>query len=208
MGDRGKAVSVKTSRRRGALRALLGLGMSLLPSLGLRAEDALHVSLQAGLQIPTAPDLKRTAGSGPSPNLGAMLAWGSREDFALRLRLDATRFREARQEVDSPGLRQTITTKVRYESLGLEQLNYEGPWSFGAGLYAVRWSVDSANRLESAGEAFEPRSTARWTRLGLGAMVGRQWAKHVDVELRFMASHYGQENQPATAVSLNFVWTF
>ncbi|WLT31443.1 hypothetical protein [Geothrix sp. PMB-07] len=198
---------MRASRGRRSWRIILALAGCLLGPM-VAAEDALHFSLQAGLQVPTAPDLKRTAGTGPSPNLGAMVAWGSREDFALRLRVDMTRFREARQEVDSPGLKQAITTKVRSESVGLEQLDYEGPWSFGAGLYAVRWTVDSANRLESAGDVFEPRSTTRWTRLGLGLMVGRQWSKHTDVELRFMSSHYGQENQPTNVVSVNLVWTF
>lgn len=180
----------------------------LLATLSLAAEEALHFSLQVGLLVPAAPDLKLTTGSGPSPNLGAMVAWGSREDFALRLRVDLTRFREGRQEADTPGVHQVITTQVRNESIGLEQLDYEGPWSFGAGLYAVRWSVDSANRLESAGDVFEPRSTTCWTRLGLGLMVGRQWSKHADVEFRFMSSHYGQENQPTNVVSLNLIWTF
>lgn len=207
MGDRGGAVSGEASGGRRRWRYLATAAGCLLGPAGL-AEDALHLGLQAGLQVPAAPDLKRTAGSGASPNLGAMLAWGSRDDFALRLRVDATRFREARQEVDNPGLRQVITTRVRSESVGLEQLDYEGRWSFGAGLYAVRWTVESANRLESAGDVFEPRSTTRWTRLGLGLMVGRQWSKHGDVELRFMSSHYGQENQPTNVVSLNLVWTF
>jgi hypothetical protein len=180
----------------------------LLVQARLYAHDSMHFGMQVGLQVPASPDLRLTGGSGLSPTLGAIVDWGTREDFALRLRLDLARFREGQQVVDAPGLHQVITTKVRNESLGVEQLFYFDRWSMGLGAYGIRWSVDSTNRLEAATGAFEQSGSSSWTRLGLGLMAGYRWTKHAEVELRFVSSHYGQENQPTSVVSLNLVWTF
>jgi hypothetical protein len=134
--------------------------------------------------------------------------WGSREQQTLRLRLDVERYQEGKQVSEAAGLHQELTTKVRNGSLGLEQLFYVDGWSYGAGLYAIRWTVDSTNLLTTSGGSFAPSGRSQWTRLGLGAMTGYKWTEHVEVELRFVGSHYGQENQPTGVVSLNLVWTF
>jgi hypothetical protein len=186
----------------------------LLGSERLQADDSMRWGLQGGLLVPASADLRLTSRSGLNATLGARVewraseGWGSREHETLRLRLDLERFREAQQVTDSPGLHQVITTKVHNESLGVEQLFYVDRWSMGLGAYGIRWHVDSTNRLETTTGTFAPSSSSSWTRLGLGLMTGYRWAEHAEVELRFVSSHYGQENQPASVVSLNLVWTF
>ncbi|HJV49322.1 MAG TPA: hypothetical protein VJ549_08620 [Geothrix sp.] len=192
-----------------------GLLLTLCLSPGrLSAEESPRFGLQVGGQVAASSDLRLTTGSGLAPTFGLRVEWGSREEWGsrlsqtLRLRADVSRFREGRQEADAPGLHQVISTKVRNESLGLEQLFYENRWSAGWGVYGIHWTVDSVNQLETPSGSFAPAVSSHWTRLGLGLLVGRQWTRHAEVELRFVSSHYGQENQPAGVVSLNLVWTF
>ncbi|GLH74420.1 hypothetical protein GETHLI_29220 [Geothrix limicola] len=185
-----------------------------LASAGLLAEDSPRFGFQVGGLVPASPDLRLTTGGGLAPAFGLRVEWGSREEWGsrlsqtLRLRVDAARFREGRQVSDVSGLHQVLTTKVRYESLGLEQLFYENRWSLGWGVHGLHWTVDSQNQLETPSGTFAPAGSSHWTRLGLSLVAGRQWTKHAEVELRFLSSHYGQENQPTSVVSLNFVWTF
>jgi len=201
----GAGLGESSVRRCASWTVLLGL---LLGQASLQAQDALFWGVQAGLVVPAAPDLKLTAGSGLAPTLGGRVEWGSREDLMLRLRLDVTRFRGGNQVADSQGFHQEISTKVRNESLALEQLFYQDRWSLGVGLCAVHWTVDSTNRLVTATDTFAPTGSSSTTRVGLSLVGGYRWTRHADLELRFVSSHYGQENQPAGMVSLNFVWTF
>ena len=189
-----------------AIRALVAGGMLAWSSLG--AEESFRWGLQGGVLMPASPDLKLTTSSGLNASLGARLEWGSYADQTLRLRLDREQFREGHQGSEAPALHQEVSTRVHDESLGLEQLFHQERWSLGLGLYGIHWTVDSTNRLSTPAGTFSPSGSSRWTRAGVGLLVGRRWNANLGAEFRFVASRYGQENQPTRVASLNLIWTF
>jgi hypothetical protein len=206
----GEALEKKQAKRCLQSVLLMGLSFSQTP---LGATDSIRWGAQGGLLVPASSDLRLTTGSGLNASLGARVEWhsqewGSREQQTVRFRIDMERYKEGKQVSDAAGLHQDITTKVRNASLGVEQLFYVDDWSYGAGLYAIRWTVDSTNLLATSGGSFTPSGSSNWTRFGLSVALGHRWTEHVEVELRMVGSHYGQENQPIGVVSLNFVWTF
>ncbi len=189
-----------------AFRTLAAGGMLVWSSLG--AGESLRWGLQGGLLMPASPDLKLTTGSGLNASFGARVEWGSYADQTLRLRLDREQFGAGHQIKDSLAVHQEIDTKVHDESLGLEQLFHQERWFLGLGLYGIRWTVASTNRLVTAAGSFTPSGSSRWTRAGVGLLVGRRWNANLGAEVRFVASRYGQENQPTRVASLNLVWSY
>jgi len=202
----GPLVRYGPSLRSAMTRAALLLGL-LQPAL-LGAGESFRWGLQGGLLMPASPDLKLTTSSGLNASLGARLEWGSYADQTLRLRLDREQFGAGRQIKDSPTVHQEIDTRVHDESLGLEQLFHQERWFLGLGLYGIRWTVDSTNKLSTPTGTFSPSGSSRWTRAGVGLLVGRHWNANLGAEFRFVASRYGQENQPTRVASLNLIWTF
>lgn len=204
--------ALEKKRANGRLPSSLLMGL-LLGQMPLCATDSIRWGLQAGWLAPASSDLRLTTGSGLNASLGARVEWnsqewGSREQQTVRFRFDIDRYKEGKQVSDAAGLHQEIRTTVKNASFGVEQLFYVDRWSYGAGLYAIRWTVDSTNLLVTPGGSFEPSGPSSWTRFGLSMSVGHRWTEHVEVELRMVGSHYGQENQPTGVVSLDFVWTF
>ncbi len=206
MSTDGPRVRYGPSTRSVCARAALLVGLLQPASLG--AGESLRWGLQGGLLMPASPDLQLTTGSGPSLGFGARLEWGSYTDQSLRLRLDREQFRAGRQIKDSLAVHQEMDTKVHDESLGLEQLFHQERWFVGLGLYGIRWTVDATNRLTTLAGTFSPSGSSRWTRAGVGLLVGRRWNANLGAEVRFVASRYGQENQPTRVASLNLVWSY
>lgn len=184
------------------------LAFLLTGSLALRADTPLQYGLQVGLALPASSDLKATVGSGPNVSLGAHLAWARTEDQTLRARLDMQGFAQGNQAGDSAGLHQEMTTKVRNASLGLEYLVRQNRWSLGAGLYLIRWTVDSSNTLTAPDGQFAPSGSSTWIREGLGLISTYRLTKQADIELHLIASHFGQENLPTRMASFNLLWHF
>jgi len=193
------------------LPMILGLVLA-----GPRAEAAdgpvLIPGLQAALALPMGEDLRLTTGSGPCPIIGLHATWILDEHQALRPRLDLMFFDRDRQEVAEP-LPQRIDTRVQGTALGVEYLyrpqGNEGRWAVGAGLYLIRWSVTSTNRIRVPGSGTtETSGTARWTREGLGLVTTWRLTPRLDLEGRWIASHYGYENLPARLGTIGLLFHF
>ena len=184
--------------------------LSLTDGCLLEADQPFRWGAQAGLNAPLPSDLRLTAGSGLNPALGLNVDWMLPGGQTLRSRLDLGFFSRATQAYAVPGLQQTLTTQVRNEALGEEYLYRpgSGPWSFGAGLYLIRWRVASTDSLVTPQGVFTASSTSSWTRQGLGLITDYRLDRHSDLELSVLSSHYGYENQPARVAALNFLWHF
>lgn len=190
-------------------------GVALLPvvfGLPLRAAEPMRWGLQVGLSLAASNDLKLTTGLGPRLTYGAFAEWQLREDQALRVPVEFGFFNEGTQVSEAPGLHQELTTWVKHASLGVEYVVRPawqgGRWSVGGGLYLVRWTVDSTNRLVTPAGSFTPSGSSTWTRQGLGVLAGYRWTEHAELEVRILSSHYGQENQLARVASLNLLLHF
>jgi len=180
------------------------------PELG--ATEPLRWGAQVGLVQPGSGDLKVTAGSGPHILLGFHGEWTWDGQQALRTRLDVTFFSRGHQQGELPGLHQELWTRVTADSLGVEYLvrprALGGRWALGAGLYAIRWTVESRQLLQTSGGTFAPSGSSHWTRQGLGLLAGYRWTPQAETELRFVSSHLGYQNQPARSTSLSLIWHF
>lgn len=190
-------------------------GVALLPmvfGLPLRADEPVRWGLQVGLGQAASPDLQVTTGVGPSLTFDAFGEWRYRENQALRLPVEFGFFNQGTQVSEAPGLHQEMTTSVKHASMGAEYVVRPawqgGRWSVGGGLYLIRWTVDSTNRLVTPAGSFTPSGSSTWTRQGLGVMAGYRWTDRAELQFRIVSSHYGQENQPARMASLNLLLHF
>ena len=193
------------------LVALFGLlaGISLC---ALELPKGMTIGLQGGVALPAGDDLKLTTGSGPHLNLGVHLDMELSGFHGLRPRLDLLSFAQGHQEVSMP-LAQHLDTRVQGLSAGCEYLYYfegrEGRWAGGAGLYLIRWSVDSHNLVTvPGGDSVQASGTSRWTREGLGLVGTWRVTPRLEAEVRWLASHYGYENLPARLGTLGLLWRF
>ena len=190
-------------------------GVALLPvvfGLPLRADEPVRWGLQVGMGLADSNDLKVTTGPGLNPSLGVVGEWQFLKDQALRLRVEFGFFNEGTQVSEAPGLHQEMTTTVKNASLGAEYVLRPawqgGRWSVGGGLYLIRWTVDSTNRLVTPAGSFTPSGSTTWTRQGLGVLAVYQLTERAELEFRIVSSHYGQENQPTRVASLNLLLHF
>lgn len=168
--------------------------------------------LQAALVIPVGDDLRITTGSGPGFALGVHARWDFNEFHGLRPRLDLYTFSRGQQEVVVPQV-QRIETKVQGIALGVEYLyrpkGNQGSWAVGGGLYAIRWSVESSNRLDvPVGGTAGAAGTSRWTRAGLGLVSAYRFTPRLEAEVRWISSRYGYENLPANMATAGLLWRF
>jgi len=194
----------------------MGIALALaLPGIWSHATDApkaLQLGIQAGFAIPAGDDLRITTGSALNPALGIHLTWEVGESYVLRPRLDLWRFTRGYQQALTPQP-QEIRTKVSAWALGGDYLfrpgGYRGRWTVGAGLYLIRWSVESTNQL-SFGEAGVARAagTSRWTRVGFGPVATYRLSAHVEAEARFVFSRYGYEDLVANLGTVGFLYRF
>ena len=191
----------------GGLLAGTGLGAAEMPK-------TLIVGVQAGLAMPVGPDLRTTTASSLNLGLGVHATWIINGEDELRSRVDVWSFGRRRQEVTTP-LVQRIDTKVQGLVLGMEYLFCDGRngrygrWAAGGGVYLIRWSVDSTNQvvIPAAGTA-QASGTSHWTREGLGLVGTYRLTSQLEVEARWISSHYGYENLSADLGTLGLLWHF
>ena len=170
------------------------------------------LGLELGLAIPAARDLKLPTGPSPAPSLGLLGEYPLGEAQKFRARVEWTFFPQGTQVSDSPGLRQQLDTSVKSESLAVDYLVHPSwlnrRWFLGVSAGLVRWTVDSSNRLETPAGVFAPSGSSHWTRAQWGVLSNYQWTDRAELEFRFMASHFGQQNLPARVASLNLLLHF
>jgi hypothetical protein len=193
-------------------KAWRGWGLVLFGISPLQAQAPLRLGIQGGLLLPLQGDLRATTQRGLNPSFGGHVEWHLFTEQSLRTRLDFGFFSSKDQIIGGPWLTQTLHTRVRNETLGAEYLlrpqRLGGTWTFGAGLYLIRWTVASNNRLDAPSGTVEGSSSTTWTREGLGLLASYRLSPSTDVELGVVSSHYGQENQPTRVATLNFLWHF
>ena len=178
---------------------------------GLQAGEQDPWGLQVGLTTPVGSDLTTTTKKGLNPTLGVHSDWSWTAGQTLRARLELAWVQQGRQTSSNAILAQEMLTKVSSIALGADYL-FQVPranrWALGGGLSLIRWSVDSTNRLQQNNGLFVPSGNSSWTRMGQNLVVSYRQSRHVEAELRFIASHYGYENQPTRTVSCNVLWHF
>ena len=170
------------------------------------------------MSIPSGEDLKLTTGSGLNLDLGVHATWQFNRSEDIRPRLDLLTFSGGHQDALTP-LVQHLDTKVQGLSLGTEFLYHvgdssrveprNGPWAVGAGVYLIRWSVDSTNQVGLPGAGSTQASgTRHWTRMGYGLVSSYRLTPRLEAEARWIASHYGYENLPARFGTIGLLWHF
>jgi hypothetical protein len=178
----------------------------------LWSSESVTWGLQIGSAFPISRDLRVTTSPGFAPSLGVFCTGVLGPEQALRVRYEWTLLAQGTQVSDGPGLHQEIATTVHAQSLSLDYLVRPGAmgsrWSLGGSLSLIRWDVDSSNRLTTPGGVFAPSGRASWTRAGLGLLAGYRLTDRAEVEFRYVASHFGQENLPARLASLNLLLRF
>jgi len=195
------------------MRLLAATLIGLLTGNGLLAQGVptrLGFGVQGGLALPSGDDLQVTAGTGL--DLGLHVSWAINDFNEIRPRLDLMTFAHGHQDMATP-LQQHLDTKVQGLSLGCEYLYRfqcsAGRWGAGAGIYFIRWSVDSINRVTVAGAGVaQVTGTSHWTREGLGLVGTYRITPHLEGEARWISSHYGYENLPARLGTLGLLWRF
>ena len=163
---------------------------------------------QAGLAVPLNPELRLTTGGGLNLDLGLHATWEWDGANLLRPRLDFLRFCQGHQGVAAPQT-QRVATKVQGLALGGEYLRRIGDrYAAGAGLYLIRWGVDSTNELDGPGGTARASGSSHWTREAVGLVATARLTPRLEGEVRYTASHYGYENLPITFGTLGLLWRF
>jgi len=194
---------------RAALLVAFGLSLTGFAAEALRASDAPRFGVQAGLAVPSGRDLSVTTGSGTGLDLGLHATWELADRHVIRPRVDLWVFTQGHQVVQAPKA-QRIDTKVQGLALGGDYLfRPTNKWAVGAGLYLIRWSVESSNQLSFPGAVkAQATGTSHWNRLGLGLMGTYRLAPRLEAEARCISSQYGYENLPARLCTAGLLWRF
>jgi len=105
---------------------------------------------------------------------------------------------------------QQIDTTLRGIVLGSEYLYRPGGpdkrFSAGIGLCLIRWSVDSTNTITLPGGTARSTGTSSWIRLGDGLSANYRLSHRLELEGRWVHSHYGFENIPVNVAILGAGW--
>ena len=186
--------------------------LGLVATAGLQAAGELgaaQLGAQVALVFPASPDLRTTAGA-PGLSLGLHGTWAFAGGHELRPRVDVTTYSSQNRIANGSATPQSLDTRVRSLALGADYLyRLDDRWAVGVGVQELRWSVASTNRVTpTPGNTVSVSGTAHWWRLGLGPVLTCRLSRHVEAEVRYLVSHYGQENQPANAASCGLLWRF
>jgi hypothetical protein len=159
-------------------------------------------------------DLHVTAGGGLPLAVGAQADIRVHQDqFLVKPRIEAWFFSQAHQSSASGALSQQIDTKVQAQMAGADVLyrftGKAGKLAAGAGLYLVRWSVDSTDRLgDAAGDTLEQSGTSSWVRPGFGLIATWTWSRHLDFEARWITSNEGYQKLQNNLLLGGVAWRF
>jgi hypothetical protein len=163
---------------------------------------------QMALVFPSSSDLRITAGS-PSVALGLHGTWSATASQSLRPRVDYTVFAGRGQNATLGSYSQSIDTRVSSLALGVDWLWQVRPrLGLGLGVSAIRWSVDATNGFTSSFGHAVAAGTSRVWQPSVGPVLTYRLSPTLEVEGRWIRSHYGMENAPANAGSLGLVWRF
>ena len=200
-----------------ALTVLFLAGTTTVPALSRDLPFCWGVQGSLGLST---GDLKDTTSNWPCLSLGGHMDFPMGSKQALRARMDGLFFRSTHEHFKGTGAGdgwdRDLKTKVQGWSLGAEYLLRplvrEPRLTIGAGLHAVRWSVDATSTLDmtvgsNTGRVVET-SKPSWTKLGVSLLVAYQIAPHLSAEARVLSSAYGWEGEHVQVGQLGLAWTF
>jgi hypothetical protein len=156
-------------------------------------------------------DLKLTTESFPDVSVEAYAQFLFRGVHQLRPTAEWWYFRQGQQSSSDPIRSQLLDTRVRALVFGGEYLHRiftpTSRLSAGGGLYLMRWSVASVNSITLIpGGTATASGTSNWIRLGEG--LGATWrlSRRLEMQSRFIHSHYGYENIPVNVFVLGAGW--
>ena len=169
------------------------------------------VSVRAGFALPQ-NDLKLTTGTFPQIDLGVRPERLIHGVHQVRPVADWWYFRRGQQASTTLLGSQVLDTRVRSLNFGGEYLyrigGEEKRLSVGGGLYLMRWSVASVNTLTLAAGTAQASGTSHWMRLGEGAIAGYRLSHRLELEGRWVHSHYGYEHIPINVAILGAGYRF
>ncbi len=156
-------------------------------------------------------DLKITTGSFPQINVGVRTEFLVRGVHQIRPSAEWWFFREGHQTSVDGDRSQEIDTKLRALLFGGEYLyRIGGPsmrFSAGGAFYLVRWSVDSVDAITLGQDGTAKFSgTSSWLSFGDGFAATYRLSHRLELEGRWVHSHYGYEHIPENVVLLGAGW--
>ena len=170
--------------------------------------------VQASVGLVKGGDLHATAGSGLPLAIGAQADVLVRQDrFLVKPRIEAWFFSQAHQSSAGATLSQQVDTKVQAQMAGADVLyrfaGKAGKLAAGAGLYLVRWSVDSTDRMgDAAGDTLQQSGTSSWVRPGFGLIGTWTCSRHLDLEARWITSNEGYQKPQINLFLGGVAWRF
>ena len=188
---------------------LLGALLGFCP--GAHAGD-LGLGVQADLGLAKGGDLHVTT-SGLPIAFGAQANFVVRNDLLVKPRLEVWLFSQAHQDLAGAPLAQSIDTKVQAQMIGADVLHrFSGRFAdlaLGAGLYLIRWRIDSTDRLtDASGDLFAQGSSSSWTRPGLALAGTWRLSEHLGLEARWISSSEGYQKLSNNLLLGGVAWRF
>lgn len=178
---------------------------------GEGAEPRFSLGVRAGFTLPQ-NDLKLTTGSFPQIDLGFRPERLIHGVHQVRPVVDWWYFRPGQQASATSLGSQVLKTRVRSLNFGGEYLYRIGGenkrLSVGGGLYLMRWSVASVDTITLPTGTAQGSGTSHWTRLGEGATAVYRLSHRLELEGRWVHSHYGYEHIPVNVAILGAGYRF
>ena len=178
---------------------------------GTGQDPRFSFGVRGGFTLPQ-NDLRLTTGSFPQIDLGVRPERLIHGVHQVRSVVDWWYFRPGQQASTTTLGSQLLKTRVRSLNFGGEYLYRTGGenkrLSVGGGLYLMRWSVASVNTLTLAAGTAEASGTSHWIRLGEGAVAAYRLSHRVELEGRWVHSHYGYEHIPVNVAILGGGYRF
>lgn len=175
------------------------------------ADPRFSFGVRAGFTLPQ-NDLKLTTGSFPQIDLGLRPERLIHGVHQVRPVADWWYFRPGQQASTTSLGAQVLKTRVRSLNFGGEYLyriaGENKRLSVGGGLYLMRWSVASVNTLTLATGTAQASGTSHWMRLGEGAVAAYRLSHRIELEGRWVHSHYGYEHIPVNVAILGAGYRF
>ncbi len=169
-------------------------------------------SVRGGFSLPQ-NDLRQTTGGFPNFTIGTHAERLIDGVHQLRTNAEYWRFSQGHQYSVEPTRTQQIDTKLSAFVLGGEYLfRIAGPekrLSAGVGLFVARWSIDSVDTITYIPDGTAQNSgTSSWWRLGESYGATYRLTHKLELEGRWIHSHYGYEDIPVNNIIYGAGWRF
>lgn len=178
-------------------------------NLGEGIDPRHSYGIRAGFLLPQ-NDLKLTTGSLPQITIGAHSEFLIHGIHQVRPAAEWWYFRQGHQSSVDGARSQQIDTSLRGLVFGGEYLyRIGGPdkrFSAGGGLYLIRWSVDSTDAITLPGGTAKFSGASSWFRLGDGLSTTYRFSHRLELEGRWVHSHYGFERIPVNVAIIGAGW--